>query len=125
MMEVLMIVSGVMLLVGGYIVSRSSGCSFAKPNGEIGQAPALEVHSDPVWTASPDTPYLTKSAVSPAADEKARNEKMMQQAIELAIADGVLTAHEQGFLQELARKKGLDFNKIIKNIEGRFGDSKP
>lgn len=45
------------------------------------------------------------------------NRTELNKAIEMAIADGVLTSNERGIIKQIAKEKGLDFDEVIKDAE--------
>ncbi len=47
----------------------------------------------------------------------------LQNAIEMAIADGILTDNERKIIKQIAEKKGLDYGKTLKDIETRIAES--
>lgn len=47
----------------------------------------------------------------------------LEKAIEMAVADGVLTPNERQIIKQLAEKKGVDYDEVINNIENRLLDS--
>jgi hypothetical protein len=51
------------------------------------------------------------------------NDNELEKAIEIAIADGVLTNNEKTIIRKITEKKGLDFNEVIKNVEQQMAES--
>lgn len=51
------------------------------------------------------------------------NGNELEKAIEMAIADGVLTNNEKNVIKKIAVDKGLDYNEIITDAENRIADS--
>lgn len=52
------------------------------------------------------------------------NSNELNSAIEMAIADGVLTGNERNIIKEITTKNGLDYNKIMKDVEKQVSESK-
>ena len=48
----------------------------------------------------------------------------LENAIEIAIADGVLTQNEKNIIRKITDKKGLDFSEVIKDVEQQMAESK-
>ena len=51
------------------------------------------------------------------------NDNELENAIEMAKADGVLTKNERDIIRKIAEQKGLDFNEVINNVEQQIAES--
>ena len=47
----------------------------------------------------------------------------LDNAIQMAIADGVLTKNERDIIRKIVEQKGLDFDEVIKDVEQQINDS--
>jgi hypothetical protein len=52
------------------------------------------------------------------------NGNELNKAIEMAIADGVLTSNERKIIKEITTEKNLDYNEIIKDVEKQISELK-
>ncbi len=57
-------------------------------------------------------------------EEIIENGNELNKLIQMAIADGVLTANERQLIQQLAEEKGVDYNEIILDVENQLTDLK-
>ena len=53
-------------------------------------------------------------------DDSTTKENELSKAIEIAVADGVLTANEKNIIKELSTKRSLDYDEIIKDAEHKI-----
>jgi hypothetical protein len=63
-------------------------------------------------------------AKSPKSAELAKNNKDLDEIVEMAIADGVLTNNERNIIKRLTKEKGLDYDSIIKHAENQISNFK-
>lgn len=57
-------------------------------------------------------------------DSKTSKGNELDKAIEMAIADGIITDNERKLIKKIATEQGLDYNEIIKNAEKELSESK-
>lgn len=55
--------------------------------------------------------------------ENGSNENELENLIQMAMADGILTGNERGLIKQLASEKGFDYDEIISDIETRLLNS--
>jgi hypothetical protein len=65
--------------------------------------------------------YSNKQKPAPQKDDK----RSIEQIIEMAIADGVLSANEKEIIRGIANKEGADFEEIINDIQLRLSAQEP
>ena len=100
MTGLILMIIGILIFIGGVFVYNSSN----KPVIQVSQNMNVE---KPVEIVS-------SKSIIPETDNE------LGKAIEMAIADGVLSNNERKILKEIANRKGLDYKKVLKDVEKRL-----
>ena len=115
---ILMIVGALVLGIGIYVFSTNS-----KPNIELAannEDGRVEVNKDslPNQTSSNiEQPLVeVRNGLLPKVQPK---DTELEKVIEMAIADGVLTANERELIKQTALSKGVDYVKVLDDVEKR------
>lgn len=103
MTGLMLMIVGILIFIGGVFVYNSSN----KPVIQVSQNMNVE---KPVEIVS-------SKPIIPETDNE------LVKAIEMAIADGVLSNNERKIIKEIANRKGLDYKKVLKDVEKRLADS--
>lgn len=111
---ILMIIGVLLFLAGTLIYNSSKKPAIGNPNPTKFEKPEEIVHSEPV---------ISKADNKIAEPTIAKPDNELEKAIEMAIADGVLSNNERKILKEIAIRKGLDYKKVIKDVEKQLAES--
>ena len=96
-------ISGVLIFITGGLLYISSKKPAIQPQNTIEKEKPPEVE-------------ITQPVIVEIDNE-------LENAIEIAIADGVLTKNEKTIIRKITDKKGLDFNEVIKKVEQQIAES--
>ena len=113
---ILMSIGVLFFLAGALIYNSSKNSKTNSLNFVAAEEPFAHVSTEPVLekmstaTAQIETP-------APEPDNE------LEKAVEMAIADGVLSNNERKILKEIATRKGLDYKKVIKDVEKQLAES--
>jgi hypothetical protein len=102
-----MAIGAIIFLVGILITNSTPKPVLQTQNKIVLEKPAEKINIQPTIS----------KAVIPEPDNE------LEKAIEMAIADGVLSNNERKILKEIAVRKGLDYKKVIKDVEKQLAES--
>ena len=112
MIGIILIIIGVAAVVVGVIVYNSSTKQneWKDKNPEINE---MEITSSEINKQKENE-----------LDEKINKSSELDNVVEMAIADGILTENERKIIKKIATEQEMDYNEIIKNAEKKMSESK-
>ena len=113
MTGIILIVIGVAVFVAGVIVYNSS----------TKQNELKDKKSEINKIKSPSSELNEQKGNRNELDEKINKRHELDKAIEMAIADGILTDNERKIIKKMSIEQGLDYKEIIKNTEKKLSES--
>lgn len=115
MTGIILMVVGVLILGVGIIVYSTSSKQGVVRAGNI----EVNVHKDALPTVAHDTFDMTIPEHHEVNKAGTKGDNELEKAIEMAIADGVLTANERELIKKTALSKGVDYVKVLEDVEKR------
>ena len=102
--------TGIIVMIGGVFIFIIGVLLYNLNNKTVAQTQSI---------AEPEK----RSEIAVTEPKIIEKDNELEKAIEIAIADGVLTQNEKNIIRKITDKKGLDFNEVIKNVEQKISDS--
>lgn len=113
MTGIILMVVGVLILGVGITVYSSS----IKQGVEMAGNNEVNVSKEALPTVAHDSSNLTIPEHHKANKAPTKEDNELEKAIEMAIADGILTANERELIKKTALSKGVDYVKVLEDVE--------
>lgn len=120
MIGIILMVVGALVLCVGIVVYRTSSKDslVATTHSEVGKTEIVKESSlKASITSSNEVKISEINSASEPQNKHKDNE--LEKVIEMAIADGVLTANERALIKQTAISKGVDYVAVLEDVEKR------